>query len=313
MESGGDFNFCVIEDIRRQNVDSLCHKYDDLDTALQTYFGCQNHLPKVLGIEISSSHERQTILFCENGIDKIKGWEKSSLWDDRMMEIVAEIEEAVCCHYTEIAYRIGDLYLAIQTVDDGYDYTFYNNNYHELDGGVYDDPDNPIHEAICEVLREKGLLLAACFVIDYDWLMENVEACEQERIQNVQSKQEEEWALLSEKVSPDKALNGKSRAEIEELVLDYAQSEIEEMGIFDEVILLAARVYGSRTKEGLYHADSDMDVVLFYKGDIREDFLFNVLHEHDMKIAGMLLDINPISVKGTDEMEEYMRTSDDYL
>lgn len=53
--------------------------------------------------------------------------------------------------------------------------------------------------------------------------------------------------------------------------------------------------------------------MLFYKGEIHEDFLFNVLHEHVMKIAGMLLDINPIFVKGTDEMEEYMRTSDCYL
>lgn len=68
--------------------------------------------------------------------------------------------------------------------------------------------------------------------------------------------------MISEEVSPEEALNGKSRAEVEELELDYAQSEIEEMGICDEVILLAARVYGSRTKEGLYHEDSDLDVVL---------------------------------------------------
>lgn len=94
----------MIEDIQRQDVKNFCHKYEDLDTALLAYLGCQNHLPKVLCIEICSSHERHPIISCENGIDKIKGWETSNLWDGKMKEIIAEIEEVVCCLHPEIAY-----------------------------------------------------------------------------------------------------------------------------------------------------------------------------------------------------------------
>ncbi len=44
---------------------------------------------------------------------------------------------------------------------------------------------------------------------------------------------------------------------------------MEDMGMEQEVELLAARVYGSRADK-TFTEDSDLDVVLSYKGDIRE-------------------------------------------
>ena len=47
------------------------------------------------------------------------------------------------------------------------------------------------------------------------------------------------------------ALNGLSRAEVEQGVLYHAQGILEEMGLENEVELLAARVHGSRSREEL--------------------------------------------------------------
>lgn len=64
------------------------------------------------------------------------------------------------------------------------------------------------------------------------------------------------------------------------------------MGLENEVELLAARVHGSRSRETLYREDSDLDVVLSYRGNIREDSFFNELNAHGMAMAGIEVDIN---------------------
>ena len=83
-----------------------------------------------------------------------------------------------------------------------------------------------------------------------------------------ETEKEEELPLTSGITEPEKALGGMSRAEIEETVLCYAQAQLEDMGLADEVKLNAARVYGSRTREDLYNDGSDVDVVLSYTGNI---------------------------------------------
>lgn len=97
-------------------------------------------------------------------------------------------------------------------------------------------------------------------------------------------------------IREEELLHGESRQNVEESVLCYAQAELEEAG-YEEITLLAARVYGSRTRETLYREDSDLDVVLSYTGDIREDAFFNLLQENGMRIAGLKIDINPISLE----------------
>ncbi len=67
------------------------------------------------------------------------------------------------------------------------------------------------------------------------------------------------------------------------------------MGMEQEVELLAARVYGSRSRQDLYREDYNLDVVLSYKGDIREDSFFNALNESGIAMAGIKVDINPIA------------------
>lgn len=85
------------------------------------------------------------------------------------------------------------------------------------------------------------------------------------------------------------------------------------MGLAEEVELLGARVYGSRSREGLYHEGSDIDVVVSFSGSLREDAFFNALHEDGLEIAGIPVDINPISTEKTGTLEEYLENAEKYL
>jgi hypothetical protein len=209
-----------------------------------------------------------------------------------------QLAEEILPQDAEYAYQVGDKYFAIQQVEGGYDYTFYDANLKELDGGVYDNPDITIAEAMKEILEDEGLTPENCTPINYEDFMGRVEAQEQKAIMDMRQ---------------ESGLNGISRAEIEETVLAYAQSELEAMGLEQDVELLGASVYGSRSREGLYSPDSDIDVALSYSGDISEDSFFNALHEHGMKIGGMVLDVNPISLEKTGTLEDYLKRAEKYL
>lgn len=200
----------------------------------------------------------------------------------------------------ELAYKIDDNYFAIHTTEGGYDYTIYDEKYRELDGGVYDDDTLPITKVIQNLLEEEGLSIEDANVIDYEELQMEVENVEKERMQQIKKERNEQ------------SLNGMDREEIEETVLSHAQAVVEEMGLGDEVELLAAKVYGSRSREGLYRENSDLDVVLSYRGNIREDSFFNSLNEAGLTIAGMKVDINPIAEERI-TLAEYIKKSDAYL
>lgn len=119
--------------------------------------------------------------------------------------------------------------------------------------------------------------------------------------------------MVSDQTEPCKSLMRHSMAEIERLVLTYVQGRLDSMGKSDEVLLHGARVYGSRRREGLYTADSDVDVVVSYTGNISEDSLFNRLNEKKMAISGMLVDINPISTEKTGTLKDFMERAEEYL
>lgn len=58
--------------------------------------------------------------------------------------------------YRELAYQLeGDNgYLYIQTCESGYDYTFYDSDYQELDGGQLDNMGISIESAAEELLQD---------------------------------------------------------------------------------------------------------------------------------------------------------------
>lgn len=74
----------------------------------------------------------------------------------------------------------------------------------------------------------------------------------------------------------------------------------------DEFDFVDLRAYGSRTN-GRANKDSDLDILLEYKGSAREDTVFNVLHDTPICLQGIVVDINPIKAECSGTIEEYLR------
>lgn len=71
-------------------------------------------------------------------------------------------------------------------------------------------------------------------------------------------------------------------------------------------------ISGSRCR-GIEKNGSDLDVVVDYKGTIREDDFFNILHEDGFTIAGIVVDINPITEDKTGLLAEYLESAEQFL
>ena len=210
----------------------------------------------------------------------------------------------------EVAYRIGDQYFSIQVATEGYDYSFYDKEYKLMDGGILDDPDISMRQAIQDILEDEGLDQLERIPVDYDELQEKAEEVEAEILQEARS-QRKRVPVISEHTEAEAGLNGMSRSEIEETVWAIAQAEIIENDL--DARIQAVRVYGSRTRDGLYKEDSDVDVVIAYEGTVREDDLFSVLNEAGYKTGNMKVDMNPIRPDKTGTLEDFLEKSERYL
>ena len=221
---------------------------------------------------------------------------------------------------TELAFQIADRFISIQETDGGYDYSIMGTDYKEIDGGVYDNPDVSIREAlnnIVEDLRENPFDNGAggnigdddeLIPIDYDGLMEKVEAAnriepqtQRNVVENFKAKTNELFHEISE-MNP---------AEIEEAVKRHVQAKIDEYAIQAEIIDVA--VVGSRCR-GLEREGSDLDVAVELSTNEREDDLFNAFNNCDgIHIGGIKVDINPITAQRTGTLENYLPQVEDYL
>ena len=88
------------------------------------------------------------------------------------------------------------------------------------------------------------------------------------------------------------------------------QSQIDEYGLDAKIVDVV--VAGSRCR-GIEQENSDLDVVVEYTGSTREDDLFNMLHEDSIYIAGIRVDINPITEGRTGTLETYLPEVETYL
>ena len=220
---------------------------------------------------------------------------------------------------TELAFQIADRFISIQEVEGGYDYSIMGADYKEIDGGVYDNPDVSIREAlndIVEDLKENPFDNGArgnigdndeLIPIDYDGLMEKVEAANRIEpqaqgsvVENFKAKTNELFHEISE-MNP---------AEIEETVKCHVQAQLDEYGI--DAVIVDAVVSGSRCR-GLEREGSDLDVVVELSTNEREDVLFDMFNEDGLYIGGVKVDINPITAQRTGSLETYLPQVEDYL
>ena len=90
----------------------------------------------------------------------------------------------------ELAYQVGERYFAIQTTEEGYDYSFYDKDYRLMDGGVYENNEISIEEAAEELLEEESWT-GERIRGDYDQLMEKVEEMDEVVMAEIQKSQGE--------------------------------------------------------------------------------------------------------------------------
>ena len=87
-----------------------------------------------------------------------------------------------------------------------------------------------------------------------------------------------------------------NKGEILDIVKSYVLDKI-------DIDIIDIQIYGSRTKKAA-REDSDLDILLEYKGNIREDDLFNILNDDPLYIDDIKVDINPITGR---TIKEYMK------
>ena len=101
-------------------------------------------------------------------------------------------------------------------------------------------------------------------------------------------------------------LNGeeKSVGDIENTVMEHVQRIIDEGGFDAEIV--GVKVIGSYMR-GEQTSESDLDVLVEYKGKAKEDVLFNAIAEEGLEINGVNVDINPITKGKSGTIEEFIK------
>jgi len=102
--------------------------------------------------------------------------------------------------------RALDRILAIQTCDDGYDYTLINEHYVEIDGGQVDNPDMSMIEVRLDILESFGLAHRELRAMVYEDVMEEVfQVARQATVVDAPAKKESVMGKLAEaaeKIAP---------------------------------------------------------------------------------------------------------------
>lgn len=171
-------HYYVVKDLQKSGPLEI-KEYADMQEALQAYFSLPNHKQKAFGIQNSLPLPGSLdFIQCINGVDRnILDYQNVEGWDNpEIINAAEQVDVEIDLHDAEIAYKIGDRYFTIQHTEGGFDYTFYGDDYRELDGGIYENPGLTIEEAIGEILEDEGLAFEDCQVINYEEFMEKTEA-----------------------------------------------------------------------------------------------------------------------------------------
>ena len=115
---------------------------------------------------------------------------------------------------TELAVHIADCYILMHECDEGYDYSILNEQYHLLDGGVYDNPDITIQRAMDMVIAD----------------LKEKQAEFRENNPDVVA----DFRARTEELFH--SLDGQSAEDIEKTVYAYVQSQIDEYGLDAKIV-----------------------------------------------------------------------------
>lgn len=240
---------------------------------------------------------------------------------DETEQVLAEMKKTLESEQeTELAFSIADRFISIQEVEGGYEYSIMGADYKEIDGGIYDNPDVTIREALHDILEDlksqpdyngaKGNIQREDELIpmDYDGLMEKAEEANRIIPESTPSSVVADFRAKTGELFHD--ISEMNPEEIEETVKCHVQAKIDEYNIDATIVDVA--VTGSRCR-GLEHESSDLDVVVELSTAEREDDLFNAFNEGGLHIGEVKVDINPITAQRTGTLETYLPQVEEYL
>ena len=197
--------FYVVEN--RQAVPLEIKRFGNLDDAMSQYQALPNHYMKALGVEKNPDPLPGVldVLQCKNGIDTIvEDYKMVPGWDNPYVQnhVVQPLQGALAVQEVELAYELPDAYFHIQTCDDGYDYTLYNKDFTERDGGILEtDGDKSVQDAMTELLAEFGCDAAQGRVMDAAELREQVDTVAEQQAEVLKEK------LAAERPAPEETLS----------------------------------------------------------------------------------------------------------
>ena len=137
----------------------------------------------------------------------------------------------------------------------------------------------------------------------------NVAIEERQVVNNELTEDLQEESVNTQKIQ---GLENYNKNEIKSITNDYIKSKLEENDFYD-IKIKGIEINGSRNR-GDARQDSDLDIVVEYEGDIREDDLYNALNdvEERLEIDGIKVDINPITATKSGTLKEYIKRSKEY-
>lgn len=183
--------YYVVNDAYGVKAEREYQYFDEIEDAISAYHVLPNHLDKQLGMENSEQPPSQMpLISCQNGLEKMAAIKAASLSGKWIRSEVADAYNNAKNYLddrpAEIAYELGrgKGFFLIQTTAEGwYDYTFYDKEYHERDGGTYDHEECSVKEAMEDIFEEEHLRLENCRVLDVEEFTVKMEEAERNNLQ----------------------------------------------------------------------------------------------------------------------------------
>lgn len=197
--------FYVVENL--QAAPLKIERFGNLDDAMSQYQALSSHYMKALGVEKNPDPLPGSldILQCRNGIDTIvEDYKTVPGWDNPYIQnhVVQPLQGALAVQDVELAYELPDAYFHIQTCEDGFDYTLYNKDFMERDGGILEtDGDKSVQEAMTELLAEFGCDAAQGRIMDAAELREQADMVAEQQAEVLKEK------LAAERPAPEETLS----------------------------------------------------------------------------------------------------------
>ena len=197
--------FYVVENL--QAAPLRIERFGNLDDAMSQYQALPSHYMKALGVEKNPDPlpGALNILQCKNGIDTIvEDYKTVPGWDNPYIQnhVVQPLQGSLAVQDVELAYELPDAYFHIQICEDGFDYTLYNKDFTERDGGILEtDGDKSVQEAMTELLAEFGCDAAEGKVMDAAELREQADTVAEQQAEVLKEK------LAAERPAPEETLS----------------------------------------------------------------------------------------------------------